>query len=95
VDHAQYIKLITPAMETVVKKHQDYGDDKLGLHSYFPYGMPSYVQMMHVKTQRLVALTKLAREPNYESVNDTLMDLINYAVFALDYLDKDPDGLRS
>jgi len=28
-------------------------------------------------------------------VNDTLLDLINYAVFALDYLDKDPDGLRS
>lgn len=94
MDKVQYMKLIEPAMALVTKKHEDYGDDKLGLHSYFPYGMPSYVQMMHVKTQRLVALTKLARTPNYESVNDTLIDLINYAVFALDYLDKDPDGLR-
>jgi hypothetical protein len=96
MDREQYLKLIGPAMELVAKKAQDYGDDakEVGLHTYFPYGMPSYVQMMHTKTLRLVAITKSGRMPNYETVNDTLIDLINYAVFALDYLDKDPDGIR-
>lgn len=77
-------------MEIVVKKHEDYGNADLGLHAYFPFGLPSYVQMMHVKTQRLVSLAKDKREPNFESVKDTLKDLINYAVFTLDHLEGDP-----
>jgi CRISPR/Cas system-associated endonuclease Cas1 len=77
-------------MEVVVKKHEDYGNDSLGLHAYFPFGLPSYVQMMHVKTQRLVSLAKDKREPNFESVKDSLNDLINYAIFTLDHLEGDP-----
>lgn len=91
MNRQQYLELITPAMEVVVKKHQDYGNDVLGLESYFPFGSLSYVQMLHVKTQRLVGLTRTGANPNFESMKDTLHDLINYAVFMLDHLEKDPN----
>jgi len=91
MNRQQYLDLITPAMEITVKKHQDYANDLVGLDSYFPFGMISHVQMIHVKSQRLVGLTRSGREANYESVKDSLYDLINYAVFALEHLDKDPN----
>lgn len=88
MDKETYLKIINPAMELVVKKHQDYGNDLLGLKSYFPFGAKSYVQMIHVKTQRLVSLTKSERTPNYESMRDTVHDLINYSVFMLQALEE-------
>ena len=85
----RYLELVQPAIEIVAKKHEDYGDDVLGLKSYFPFGLKSHVQMLHVKTQRLVSLAQDGRVPNYESLKDTLYDQINYAVFLLDAIDKD------
>jgi hypothetical protein len=89
MDKKQYLALIQPALDIVVKKHEDYGNDDIGLHSYFPLGLPSYAQMLHVKTQRLVSFARDEREPNFESVKDNLLDLINYAVFTLDYLEQE------
>ncbi len=89
MDKKQYLDLIQPAIAIVVKKHEDYGNESLGLHSYFPHGIPSYTQMIHIKSQRLVALSYAEGEPNFESVKDNLFDLINYAVFMLDYLDQE------
>jgi hypothetical protein len=84
----RYLELINPAIEIVVKKHEDYGNDRLGLKSYFPFGLKSHIQMLHIKTQRLVSLAQTGQEPNFESVKDTLLDQINYAVFLLDAIDK-------
>ena len=84
----RYLELINPAIEIVVKKGEDYGNDTLGFKSYFPFGFKSYTQMLHVKTQRLVSLAQTDHEPNFESVQDTLKDMINYAVFLLDAIDK-------
>jgi hypothetical protein len=84
----RYLQLIEPAMAIVVKKHEDYGNDRRGLHSFFPFGAVSYVQMLHVKTQRLVSLVENGQAPNFESIEDTLLDSINYSVFMLDYLNQ-------
>ena len=88
-----YLDLIQPAMDIVVKKHQDYNNESLQLESYFPFGDQSYVQMLHIKTQRLVGLTKpAAAPPQFESINDTVLDLINYAVFYLAHLKEKQDA---
>lgn len=93
MDRQRYEALINPAIALVIKKSQDYnngGHDDV--HTYFPFGMASYSQMIHVKSMRLVSLAKQemrgADKPNFESVKDTLLDMINYCVFALDAIAK-------
>jgi hypothetical protein len=81
--------LVQPSLELMLTKHEDYGSNKEGsvpLEDYFPFGDKSYVQMLHVKTQRLRALVDTPREPNHEKIIDTVRDLLNYTVFYLDYL---------
>jgi hypothetical protein len=86
MDKQRYLDLIQPAIAVVVKKHEDY-QAGLKLNSYFPFGHKSHVQMLHVKCQRLVSLVKADKEPVNEAVVDSVLDLINYAVFYLDYIE--------
>jgi len=88
---ALYLSLVQPALDLVVKKHEDYNGGIVQLQDYFPFGDISYIQMLHVKTTRLVSLGQQMQAdpnmaPNYESIEETLYDLINYAVFYLAWL---------
>ena len=77
--------------ERAIKKSQDYnnGQDVPQSRSiYFPFGLISYAQMIHTKSQRLISLAKQTKNPNNESIRDTLLDLINYACFAVEAIDK-------
>ena len=65
------------------RKKCDYG----GIAEYFPFDDKSFIQMIHVKTQRLVNLTRADRVPNYESVKDNILDLINYASYYYEWLE--------
>jgi len=63
---------------------RDYG----GIKDYFPFGAKSYIQMIHVKTKRLVNIANLTEaEIKNESVKDNLLDLINYASYMYEYLE--------
>lgn len=84
MDRKRYLELIDPAIEIVAAKHEDYSSVALGLETYFPFGDKSYLQMMHVKMQRLISLAQAEGEPNFESMYDSVLDLINYSVFFLD-----------
>lgn len=85
MDRSKYLELINPAIVLVQKKHQDYNKG-LELEQYFPFGDASYVQMLHVKQCRLLSLVSTNTTENFESKKDTILDLINYAVFYLAYL---------
>jgi len=63
-------------------KKKDYG----GLEGYFPFGGKSYVHEINKKSKRLVQLISTGATPNHESVEDTLIDLINYASYYWEYL---------
>lgn len=73
-----------------IRKGADYntGFDR---DAYFPLGLASYAQMLWVKCLRLVSFAKTPREEQNEAVRDTLLDLINYATFAADWLTRRPD----
>jgi hypothetical protein len=90
MDANRYRELIQPNIDLMLSKHEDYGSAgaiaPVPLEEYFPFAHKSYVQMLHVKTQRLVSLTRDPRPPNHEKIEDTVRDLINYAVFYLDYI---------
>jgi hypothetical protein len=87
MDEKSYLKAIGPAMDMVVKKHEDYNSG-VQLTDYFPFGDTSYIQMLHVKVLRLRSLHAKTGAPNFESCHDTVMDLINYAVFYAEYLQR-------
>lgn len=77
--------------EIAIKKSQDYNNGNGTPTSraiYFPFGLISYAQMLHTKSQRLNSLAQQDRLPNNESVRDTLLDMINYATFAVEAIDK-------
>jgi hypothetical protein len=86
MDKDEYLALILPAAQLAEEKSADYNGEE-SLHDYFPFGAASYVQMIHVKSKRLVALTNKEEEPSFESKRDTVLDLINYCVFYLDYIE--------
>ena len=75
---------ISPAFLKAAEIRQVKGGDYGGIKDYFPYGDMSFMQMIHVKTKRLVHLADQARmgiEPTNESIEDNLLDLINYASY--------------
>ena len=77
--------------EIAIKKSQDYNNGNgqpTSRAAYFPFGLLSYAQMLHTKSQRLNSLAQQDKAPNNESVRDTLLDMINYAAFAVEAIDK-------
>jgi len=91
MDEARYNELVEKASKLMLNKARDYNQGAVTLHDYFPFGSPSYVQMIHVKAQRLVSLMEMymkneGGEPQYEAIQDSVLDLINYSVIFLDYL---------
>ena len=79
--------VLVEASKLANKKGEDYNTN-VSRSNYFPFGLLSYAQMLHVKTQRLNSLISSKKEPNNESIRDTLLDLINYACFTIEAIDK-------
>ena len=66
------------ARELLEERGQTYGG--LTVDDYMPFGLESYVQMVHLKSSRAVSTLKQGRPA--EDLLDSLRDLINYAAFA-------------
>jgi hypothetical protein len=65
----------------MVKKHHDYGPYNI---AHAPGGaMNGLIVRMHDKMTRLENLHYKGDTPNYESIEDTLIDLANYAIIGL------------
>ena len=58
-------------------KSQDYQGHKFTEEDYFPFGDTSYLQMIVTKYNRIMNLTDVMH-PNYESLQDSLIDMICY-----------------
>lgn len=88
--------VIAEASLLVLKKSEDYNKDSLdadGTDSskrdvYFPFGTLSYVQMIHVKAQRMVSLSEnllAGKKVNFEGIDDSALDMINYCSFLVEH----------
>lgn len=95
VDELNILAKMSPVFKEVteiaIKKSQDYNNGNgqpTSRAAYFPFGLLSYAQMLHTKSQRLNSLAQQDKAPNNESVRDTLLDMINYATFAVEAIDK-------
>lgn len=81
-----------------LQKSEDYNSDQIqnphliDRSAYFPFGVVSYAQMLHTKAQRFISLTnKVVKKQtvNFEGLEDTAMDIINYAGFFVSYHKQD------
>ena len=65
----------------LLKKQQDYGPLNI---AHAPGGAMNGLRVrMHDKLARLNNLVDKGNTPNYESIEDTLIDLANYAIIGL------------
>lgn len=64
--------------ETYLKKNQDYGNSFS--EQYSEYGLLSLIIRLDDKLRRLKQLSKNEAQVEDESIEDTLLDLANYAV---------------
>jgi hypothetical protein len=78
---------LSPAFPAAAKLRKEKGGDYGGIKEYFPFGDYSYVQMLHIKTKRLVSLQQSGNVPKHEDVRQNLLDLINYASYYWEWLE--------
>ena len=83
---------MSPAFHDAARLRRMKSGDYGSIRDYFPYDDMSYMQMIHVKTKRLVHLADQKRmgiEPTHESIKDNLLDLINYASYYYEFLEEE------
>jgi len=86
------LKVLQECAEVQTKKSQDYQNDKSRIKQadYYPRGLASIMDIVHAKTLRIWSVLEAMEndpdyEPNFESIEDSFKDLINYASFGVAY----------
>jgi hypothetical protein len=96
------IKVLNECAEVQLKKSRDYQNpnSRIKQADYYPRGVMSIMELINTKTIRLWSVIEAMEndpgyEPNFESIEDSLKDLINYASFAVAYSRGKIDGQRT
>ena len=80
------------AIDLMVKKHNDYGPSNI---SDAPGGALNGLSVrLHDKVARLNNLLSNEKEPENESIQDTFIDILNYAIIALLVIDGKWDSTK-
>lgn len=69
------------AAKVRIQRGKQYNAGTIRVHDYFPLGVVSYGTMLHIKGLRLLSLAEAGRELDDPDVEDTAVDLMNYATF--------------
>lgn len=80
------IDILQSAIELKQRKSKDYQGNQFTEEDYFPFGHHSYIHMLHTKMLRIRSVADQGR-PNFESLEDSLIDLINYAAMYAAWVD--------
>tara|TARA_Y100001956_G_scaffold68282_1_gene70733 strand:+ start:189 stop:515 length:327 start_codon:yes stop_codon:yes gene_type:complete len=80
--------ILHEAAELKQRKQADYQGDMWTEEDYFPYGNKSYMHMIHTKYLRMRSLAENEdKEINFESLEDTLVDMAVYCAMFAAYLE--------
>ena len=72
------IDIMKKAIDLKERKSQDYQGSQFTEDDYFPFGDKSFIHMIHTKYLRMRSVVEQKGEVNYESLSDTLIDMIAY-----------------
>ena len=86
------LKVLQECAELQQRKSRDYQNDNSRIQQadYYPRGVASLMDIINTKTLRLWSVIEAMEadpeyEPNFESLEDSFKDLINYASFGVAY----------
>ena len=85
------IQILKDAADLKERKSVDYQGGKWSEEDYFPFGDQSYMHMIHTKYLRMRNIME-AEETNFESLEDTLVDMINYCAMYAAWLENKRNG---
>lgn len=71
-------EFLDKVLATLNKKGQDYGNN----NQVSPYAMQLAAAKILTKAERLANIIYNKHEPNFESLEDTILDLCGYAILA-------------
>jgi hypothetical protein len=93
------LKVLMEAAQIQTKKSNDYQNpnSRIKQADYYPRGFASILDVMHAKVLRMQSVLEAMESdpnynPNFESLEDSCIDLINYASFGAAYIRGGIDG---
>lgn len=93
------IKVLEECADLQLKKSNDYQNPNSNIRQadYYPRGVASLLDIVHAKTLRMFSVLEAMEndpnyEPNFESLEDSAKDLINYGSFIAAYIRGGIDG---
>lgn len=78
--------ILEQAIELKKRKEADYMGSKFTVDDYFPFDDLSYIHMLWIKILRIRNVVESSETVNFESAEDSLLDLINYSAMYAAYL---------
>lgn len=93
--------LFVKTLEILIKKSLDYNGERARQQDfriddprvdYFPFGDKSYVHMIWTKVLRIKNILETEEKPNFEGVEDSIIDLVAYSMFYWSYLQDKKKG---
>ena len=78
VEEDMSITIMQEAIELKRRKSKDYQGSQFTQADYFPFKHLSYLHMLHTKMLRIRSVAE-QENTNFESLEDSLIDMINYA----------------
>lgn len=93
------LKVLKECADLQLKKSNDYQNPNSNIQQadYYPRGVASLLDIVHAKTLRMYSVLEAMEndpnyEPNFESLEDSAKDLINYGSFIAAYIRGGIDG---
>ena len=82
------VKVLQECIDLQLQKSQDYQSDSSNITQAMHYrrGIDTIHDIILGKITRATSLLESGKDPNFESLEDTYKDLINYASFAVSWL---------
>ena len=85
--------ILEDAIRLKEQKSKDYQGHVWTEEDYFPFDDYSYIHMLWTKMLRIRSLAENPDTPNFESLQDSVIDLINYASMYGAYLENKGEDL--
>ena len=87
-------KVLQECIDLQIRKSSDYQNENSNIRQAMHYrrGVDTIQDMIHQKLLRAQSLLESGETPNFESLEDTYKDIINYSSFAVSYIRHGMDG---